>query len=85
MCFAFLLTIQYCIVWRENNVVWPHSAWGGEFAHTHYSPALVSPQTALHHPGCTENPADVTVWHQRPKLGSIGETWIAWTAWSSGV
>lgn len=53
---------------------------GEESSLTRSTALLVSPQTAQHHPGCTENPADVTVWHQRPQLGSSEETWIAWTA-----
>lgn len=39
--------------------------------HTHYSTALVSPQTAQHHPGCTENPADVTL----PPMSPAWQQW----------
>lgn len=81
MCFAFLLKIQHRIVWREKQYGTAlHCLGRREFTCTHYGTALVSPQTAQRCPGHTENPADVTVRHQSPQLGSSGETWVAWTA-----
>lgn len=78
MCFAFLLTIQHCIVWREKQYGPAPCCLGRrEFTLMHHGTALVSPQTAQHHPGCTENPADVTAQHQPPQLSSSGETWAA--------
>lgn len=50
MCFAFLLTIQHCIVWREKQYSTAPCCLGRrEFTRTHYGTALVSsqPSTAL--------------------------------------
>lgn len=77
MCFAFSLTTQHCIVWREKQYGTALRCLGRkEFAGT----VLVSSWAAEHCPSHTENPADVTVRHQRLHPGSSRKTWAAWAA-----